>query len=157
VLAGITPALAPTRRYPLHAGWLVQILLACVAQWWNLWRTSTVEWTALLFLWVLAMPSLQYVRAAILLGTPESATSYREHFFAVRHTYFAIGLATAVHSGLSPWVFGQVPWFTLVPGFHAGMLALAGYSVVGLSSANETLHRVLVRFALVLSAIVLAL
>ena len=79
VLAGLTPALAPTRRYPVHAAWLIQTLLVCVTQWWGLWRTSEVEWTAFKFLWILGMPSLAYVRAAILLGTPESVPSYREN------------------------------------------------------------------------------
>jgi hypothetical protein len=156
VLAGITPALAPTRRYPVHAAWLVLTLLACVAQWWGLWRTSTVEWTALGFLWVLAVPSLQYVRAAILLGTPESVPSYREHFFGVRRTYFAIGLATPVHSSLTPWVLGQVQWLTFLPGFHLGMLAIAACCVVGLCSKSETVHRAVAGIALLLSVIVLA-
>jgi hypothetical protein len=156
VLAGITPALAPTRRYSVHAAWLIQILLVCVAQWWGLWRTSTVEWTAFKFLWILAMPSLAYVRAAILLGTPESVPSFREHFFRVRHMYFAIGLATPVHSGLTPWVLGQVPWLTFLPGFHLGMLAIAGYCVVGLSSKSETVHRAVAGIALLLSLVVLA-
>ena len=156
VLAGITQALAPTRRYSLHAAWLIQILLTCAVQWWGLWRTSTVEWTAFKFLWILATPSLVYVRAAILLGTPESVPSYRDHFFQVRRTYFAIGLATPVHSSLTPWVLGQVPWLTFLPGFHLAMLAIAGYCVVGLSSKSETVHRVVAGIALLLSTIVLA-
>lgn len=157
VLAGITPALAPTRRYSVHAAWLAQILLSCVAQWWNLWRTFDVDWTAFRFLWILAMPSLQYVRTAVLVGTPESVVSYQEHFFAVRRTYFAIGLAIPIHSSLSPWVLGNAPWFTFVPGFHPGMLALGIGCLVGLSSSNETLHRALVGLFLLLASIILLL
>ena len=156
VLAGITPALAPTRRYSVHAAWLFLTLLSCVVQWWGLWRTSTVEWTSFKFLWILAMPSLAYVRAAILLGTPESVPSYREHFFEVRRTYFAIGLTTPVHSSLTPWVLEQAPWLTFIPGFHLGMLAIAAYTVVGLSTTNETVHRAVVGIALLLALIVLA-
>lgn len=156
VLAGLAPALAPTRRYSVHAAWLVLTLLACVVQWWGLWRTNTVEWTGFRFLWILAMPSLQYIRAAILLGTPESVPSYREHFFEVRRAYFAIGLAVPAHSSVTPWVLGQVPWLTFMPGFHLGMLGIAGYSIVGLSTTNETTHRVVVGIALLLAMIVLA-
>jgi hypothetical protein len=155
VLAGITPALAPTRRYSVHAAWLILIMLACVVQWWGLWRTSAVEWTAFRFLWILAMPSLQYVRAAVLLGTPESVPSYREHFFGVRRTYFAVGLAIPLHSSATPWVLGQAPWLTFIPGFHLGMLAIAGYCVVGLSTTNETVHRAVAGIALLVALIVL--
>ena len=154
VLAGITPALAPTRRYSVHAAWLVHILLVCATQWWLLWRTSTVEWTALKFVWILALPSLQYVRAAILLGTPESVPSYREHFFGVRRTYFAVSLAVPVHSSLTLWVLGQAPWFTFT-GFHLTMLPIAGFCVVGLASSRETVHRAVVGLALLFSVAVL--
>ena len=102
------------------------------------------------------MPSVAYVRAGILLGTPESVPSYREHFFRVRLPFFAIGLATPVHSSLTPWVLGQVPWLNFLPGFHLSMMAIAGYCVVGLASKSEDVHRAVAGIALLLSLIVLA-
>jgi hypothetical protein len=156
VLAGITPALARDRRYLVHAGWLVQILLVCVLQWWTLWRTSDVEWTAIRFLWILSIPSLQYIRAAILLGASESIDSYRDHFYAVRRMYFSVGLLNAAQGILGSWVLGAVPWLTLAPG-HAGMPVLAAISLVGLISSNEVVHKVLVGVSLLLAAALFAL
>jgi hypothetical protein len=156
VLAGIMPALAADRRYFVHAGWLVQILLVCVLQWWTLWRTIDVEWTAFRFLWILSVPSLQYVRVAILLGTPESIDSYREHFYAVRRTYFSVGVLISVHAALGPWVTGMVPWFTPAP-IHLGTSVLATIMVVGLASSNEVVHKILLGVALLLAAGLFAL
>ena len=147
VLAGATHATAGTRRYLIHSGWLVHILLACVAQWWILWRASSVEWTAFRFLWILALPTLQFFRAAILLGDAESVTSYRDHFYRVRRPYFAVVAAVAVHSALTPWILGMVPWFVAAP-VHPPTAVIAAIAIIGFSSSNERVHALLLCAAL---------
>ena len=119
ILEGLTSTLSHQRRYPVHSVWVAQILLVCVGQWWILWRTASVDWTAFRFLWVLATPAIQYARVAVLLGEPHSVRSYREHFYSVRRVFFGIGVASGVYTVLSPWVLGAVPWLTGAP-IHPG-------------------------------------
>ena len=156
VLAGVNGALASERRYLVHAGWLAHILLACVAQWWVLWSVSTVEWTAFRFLWVLAMPSLQYLRAEVLLGDAGSVASYRDHFYRVRRPYFALAAAVSVHAGLTPWVLGIVPWLTPAP-IHLGASLVAAIALVGFVSRSERVHAILIWLGLGLVAASFAL
>lgn len=143
VLAGLNDAVSSERRYFVHAGWVVHILLACVALWWAIWRNINVEWTAFRFLWVLAVPALQYLRAAVLLGDAGSVASYRDHFYRVRRPYFALVGVVAIHGGLSPWVLGRVPWLTPSPN-HLGASLVAAIALVGFSSSSERLHSILV-------------
>ena len=150
VLAGVNHAVARERRYLVHAGWVVHVPIVCVAQWWILWETNSVEWTAVRFLWVLVAPTLQYLRATVLLGDAGSVISYREHFYRVRRPYFALLAAIAVHAGLGPWVLGMAPWFTLAP-VHATALAIGAIALVGLASHSERVHGVLVCVALALA------
>jgi hypothetical protein len=146
-LAGVNQTVASERRYLVHAGWLAHILLACVAQWWALWRANTVEWTAFRFLWVLGMPSIQYLRAAVLLGDAGSVSSYRDHFYRVRRPFFALGFAVAIHAALTPWVLGLVPWLVPAP-IHTAASVIAVIAVVGFVSSNERVHAIILWIAI---------
>ena len=147
VLAGIQEAFASERRYLVHTGWVVHVLLTCVGEWWLLWRTSAVDWTAFRFLWVLALPTLQYLRAAVLLGDGESVASYHDHFYRVRRPYFALAAIISLHLAFTPWVLGVLPWLT--PGaVHIGASVVGAVALVGLVSRSERVHGALVCVAL---------
>ncbi len=152
LLSGFSPALDERRMYWVHLGWIVVLLLVCVAQWWGLWRMRDVSWTPIRFLYVLSMPGLLFVQAAVLVGEdPGSVNSFREHFFNCRIRFFSVALVTAANVAFSPWVFGIVPWFELAP-VHLGAGPLAALSIAGLRFESVTAHAILVVLGLLLAA-----
>ena len=151
LLSGFSASIDRERRYWIHVGWVVGLLLACVAQWWGLWRMHDVSWDPVRFLWVLAMPGLLLVQATVLVSEePSRVASYRAHYFQQRTRFFALTLASAVVLGLSAWVFGNVPWLRWAP-VHPVALALGGLGAVGLASSKPIVHACLVATALVIS------
>ncbi len=140
LLTGLTPSLEETRRYSIQVAWIVVFLLACVIQWWGMWRYNAedVAWTPIGFLVVLSLPSILFVRAGLLLGpNPDSVESFRSHFYERRISFFALGVVEAALAALSPWVVGIAPWFTLNSGgTHQVALVLAVVSVTGLALKN---------------------
>jgi hypothetical protein len=152
LLSGFSPALDESRRYWIHVGWIVALLLVCVAQWWGLWRMREVPWTPVRFLCVLAMPGLLFVQASVLVSDePSRVESFRVHYFNRRIRFFSVALAQAIVVGLSPWVFGLSPWFAPVP-VHSIAVALAGLSVAGLAFERPVVHAILVALALLIAA-----
>ncbi len=137
LLSGLTPSMDEGRRYLVQIGWIVILLLVCVLQWWIVWRTKPVDWSPLRFLWVLTSPALLFVRTGALVGAdPSAVTSYRTHFYEKRVVFFALGIASAFVAGLTPWILGLIPWFSLAP-IHPTTLTLAGLSLAGMVLRNE--------------------
>lgn len=151
LLSGFSPALDRNRRYWLHLGWVVALILVCVTQWWGLWRMRDVSWTPLRFLWVLSMPGLLYIQAAVLLSdNPAGVESFRIHYFERRVRFFSVALVSAIVTGLSPWIFGHVPWLSPAP-VHSIAVALACIATTGLVVKNSAVHAVLVALSLVIA------
>ena len=152
LLAGFSPALAESRRYWLHIAWLVALLFVCVTLWWGLWGVRQISWTPFRFFWVLSMPGLLFVQAAVLLGDePARVESFRVHYFDHRIPFFSLLLASAVVLGFNPWVFGFVPWLAPAP-FHPVAAVLGGLSVAGLAFKSPAVHAILVAIVLLASA-----
>ncbi len=152
LLAGFPPALAASRRYWLHVAWLVALLFVCVTLWWGLWGVRQISWTPFRFFWVLSMPGLLFVQAAVLLGDePARVESFRVHYFDHRIPFFSLLLASAVVLGFNPWVFGFVPWLAPAP-FHPVAAVLGGLSVAGLAFKSPAVHAILVAIVLLASA-----
>ena len=78
-------------------GWTLALILVLVSNWWLSWRFQAVDWTAIRFLWILSVPSLIYLRAALLItDNPGSIASWSDHFFEVRRRFFGMGIAMTV-------------------------------------------------------------
>ena len=151
LLSGFSAALDQRRMYWVHFGWIVVLLLVCVGQWWGLWRMRDVSWTPVRFLFVLSMPGLLFVQAAVLVGEdPGGVASFREHFFDRRIRFFAVALVGAIDLAFSPWVFGHVPWLELAP-VHAAAAPFAAVSAAGLRFKSHTAHAILVVLGLLLA------
>jgi len=154
LLAGLSPSLESGRRYSLHAAWVVGLLLAAVMQWWVIWRISHVAWTPIRFLWALAIPGIIFVRAGVLLSAhPDEVASFRDHFFAHRIQFFALGVIGGIHAAMSPWVLGIVPWLEFAP-VHPNTISLTVLSTLGLIFKDARVHALIVLVSLlgVLSA-----
>jgi hypothetical protein len=148
LLTGLGPSIEERRRYPIQIAWILTLFLVCIFSWWQLWATREVEWTALRFLWILALPSLLYIRAAILTGSdPREIDSFRDHFFSNRLSFFGMGVATAAYIVLSPWIYGGVPWLSFTP-LHTSAIGLGTLSIAGLIFRQQSAHWVIVLLAL---------
>ena len=152
LLSGFSTALDQSRRYWVHLGWIVVLLLVCVGQWWGLWRMRDVSWTPIRFLFVLSMPGLLFVQAVVLMGEdPGRVDSFCEHFFNRRVRFFSVALVSAIVLAFSPWVFGNVPWLD-VARVHVAAAALVALSVAGMGFKSHATHSVLVVLGLLLAA-----
>ncbi len=152
LLSGFSPALDRNRRYWVHLGWVMVLILVCVGQWWGLWRMRQVSWTPIRFLFVLSMPGLLFVQAAVLMGDdPGRVDSFREHFFNRRVRFFSVALVSAIVLAFSGWVFGLVPWLD-ASRMHLPAAAVVVLSVAGIGLKSHTSHAVLVVFGLLLAA-----
>jgi hypothetical protein len=132
LLNGLIPSFSSGARYPIHFAWVVTLILITVLQWWAFWRANGVEWTAFRFLWALSLPAILFLRVGVLLGErPEEVTSFKDHFFESRVRFFSLGLIAAFLIGLTPWVLGTTPWFSVEP-LHASIIVLAVLSIAGM-------------------------
>ena len=148
LLSGLGPSLEEGRRFPIQIAWIFTLFLVCIISWWRLWAAREVEWTPLRFLWILALPCLLYIRAAILTGSdPRKIDSFRDHFFANRLSFFWMGVANAACIGLTPWVFGGVPWLNFAP-IHPSSIMLGILSIAGLIFRQQSAHWVIVMLSL---------
>jgi len=122
-------------------GWTIAMILVSVSSWWIFWRFQAVEWTPIRFLWILGVPSLIYLRAAILItDNPGSIGSWSDHFFEVRRRFFAMGIALTVASIFLPWIMGLYAWGTPAPG-HAGNVPALILNAMGFATAAPWFHR----------------
>ncbi len=152
LLGGVGSVFDRSRRYWVHAAWVVTLVLVAALQWWSFWGSRDVEWTPIRFLWVLSIPGLLFVAAGVLVGeAPGSVASFRHHFFERRVPFFSLSMASAVIIGLGPWILGQVPWFTSSP-THAVAVALMALSLAGLCLRTHTVHTALVGLGLLVAA-----
>lgn len=151
LLAGLSPSLEETRRYSIHAAWIIVLLLVTVMQWWVAWRMNQVVWTPIRFLWALALPAVVFVRAGVLLSDdPPSVLSFRSYFFEHRVPFFALGIASAAQATLTPWVLGITPWFAFAP-IHPTAVVLVVISISGLVFRSHVAHAIIVAVAVLLA------
>ena len=152
LISGFSPIVREGARYPIHVGWVLQLILVSVMQWWVFWRASQVDWTPIRFLWVLAVPAVMLVRASVLIGEhPEVVESFRDHFFQRRVRFFSLGIASSILGCFGPWVLGIVPWFTAAP-IHPVVILVATISLAGVVLKSPRAHAALLLLSLLLAA-----
>ena len=143
IVSALPSVLATDRRYWTHSVWTVVLLMAAISTWWTIWDLREVEWNALRFLWVLIIPGLIHLRASILVSdVPTEVESWRVHYYESRVAFFGVGVLIAANFAVLPWIMGSVPWFALSPA-QLAFVSLGTISVLGLVSANPSLHAVL--------------
>ena len=148
LLSGLSPSFQVSRRYWIHATWIIVLLLVSVLQWWVFWRALDVTWTPIRFLWALSLPSIVFLRCGALLGdSPSDISSFREHYYKYRVPFFSLGIVAALQGFFSGWVLGIIPWFSFTP-IHVSTFFLAALSLSGLVFKNESFHRALVLITL---------
>ena len=108
-------------------------------------------------MWVVAVPGLTYLQAAVLLSdNPSQVSSWESHYLEVRTRFFGVAMARALHSALLPWVAGAYAWLTPAP-VHIGAVANLFVAVVGLSTASLRVHLALGLMMLVITVLFLFL
>ena len=151
LLSGLSPCLQESKRYPVQVAWVFALMLVGVMQWWVFWRTSRVLWTPTRFLYALSVPAVLFYRAGILLGdAPHEVLSFRDHFYDSRVRFFVLGVVASVQIGLTPWVFGIIPWLSVAP-IHSSTAILAVLSLAGLVFKTHGAHTVIVVLTLLLA------
>jgi hypothetical protein len=151
LLDALRPALAPGRRYWVHAVWLIQKLSHHAFDWWIFWSIGErVAWNAASFLWILLVPGLLFLQATALATTnPSAVASWRDHFFGIRRWFFSVDATLILHSVVSASILRGLPLLHPFRGLQAAGLAI---SIAGAASASPRLHAVLAPLALVLQS-----
>jgi len=131
LLSSLPLAMEPGRRYGVHAAWVFTLILVAALQWWSFWTWRHVAWSPVRFLWALSLPGLLFVQASLLIGETAAVSSFRDRFDERRVRFFSIGIILALSVGLSPWVLGLAPWFTLTPShpISASIIVLYGSAI----------------------------
>ena len=146
---GALRAFRPPGAYPTHAAWIAIKILAHYVYWWSLWQfQSNAEWNFARFV-LLSVPAvILYLQATLLVtSAPQSMPSWREHYFSIAPSFFALNIA---YSLAVPTVF----W--LGDGIFRGWAALpavatfVGLSTIAMLSKSERTHRVIAILSLVL-------
>lgn len=149
LLDGVRPAVAPGRRYWIHALWLVQKLFNLAFSWWVFWSLREgVSWTVASFIWILIVPSLLFLQATALATTdPGSVVSFRDHFWSIRRWFFTVDVVLMVHSMITASFLRGIPILHPLRGLQAAGLTI---SVLGAVSASPALHAAIAPVALAL-------
>ena len=140
LVGSVSSVFAADRRYWVHIVWLGVILFASISTWWGNWSLREVEWNTLRFVWALLGPALIHARVTILVSeAPGSVASWRDHYFANRVLFFAIGVAISLNGFLIGWVMGLAPWgaFTV---YHPPSAILLTVSLIGLVTERPAVH-----------------
>ena len=148
ILANLRAVLHPPRRYWVHTLWVVHMLLIHVVLWWGFWAYRDVEsWNLGYFGLVLLNPALLFVCSnALVVSQSSDETSWEEHFFSVRKSFFVVRGLIAVIPTLRSWLLLDTPIF--IPARLPGLLMLI-VCVVGVLTANRRVHGALALIGLV--------
>jgi hypothetical protein len=152
LLDGIRPAIAPGRRYWVHALWLVQKLLNLAFSWWVFWSLREgVSWNVASFVWILIVPSLLFLQAtALATANPSGVVSWRDHFYAIRRWFFSVDVVLMLHSLITASLLRGIPLVHPLRGLQAAGLTI---SILGVTSASPSLHAALAPIALALQSL----
>jgi len=140
-LLGALPAsLQRDRWYWVHSLWVVNLLLATLGSWWEIWSYREAAWTPSGFFALVAIPSIIYLRAAVLLSDqPRDVLSWRDRYYAVLRPFFILQLVGSIHFVTAPWVISGVvrPNATLV-----GSAAFAALAIMAAGWRAPRLHEI---------------
>lgn len=141
LLGALPAALQPGKRYWVHALWIASLLGVTLDSWWRIWSYREVEWNPIAFVSLLAVPSIIFLRASILLGDqPSQISSWQDRYYKVRRPFFLLQLLASANFIASHWLITG----TMLP--TSTLVGLALFSMLALSailSAAPRLHEVI--------------
>jgi hypothetical protein len=148
LLSSFREVFDPTRRFWVHATWVVHLLLLHVFTWWSLWAFRDVHWTLATFGIILLPPVILFVcSSALVPSNASSVTSWEEHFFRVRGWFFAVRSLFIVAAGYRSWLLLDK---SVLESPNAVSIPLFGVCIAGALIANRRAHGVLAVAAMVL-------
>jgi hypothetical protein len=138
LLGALPAALQPGRRYWVHALWIASLLGVTLDSWWRFWSYREVDWHPTAFVILLAVPSIIFLRAAILIGyQPYEVSSWRTHYYKVRRPFFLLQLLAALNMIASHWIITD----TILPvNVLSGTALFSVLALLAVIFANPRLH-----------------
>jgi hypothetical protein len=112
ILLNLREVFDPTRRYWVHALWVVHALFVHILVWWSLWAYRDVEaWNLATFTLVLLPPGMLFVMTSALVpNTSSSIESWETHFYVVRRWVFTARSLVLIAAGYRTWLLlGKSP------------------------------------------------
>jgi len=147
LLGGLPAALQPGKRYWVHSLWIFSLLSVTIASWWHIWWYRDAIWNPTRFLALLFIPSIIYLRAAILLSNqPHSVSSWRTHYYNVRRPFFLLQVLGMCNYIAAPWVIIGVQ---LTATELIGSAFFTTFAVVAAFSDRPRLHEILAVISLI--------
>ena len=141
LLEGARDSFDPTRRYWIHALWVLTKLMNAALVFWGGWVYRDVDsWNFAEFLVLIAVPGIIFLQAhALVTPHPHAVADWRAHFWSVRRFFFVANVIQIVINFVTVYSVSDVSF----PSVEAVPLALILLlSVVGAASSNERVHAV---------------
>jgi protein-S-isoprenylcysteine O-methyltransferase Ste14 len=141
LIGGISVALAPSRRYWPHLLLTSSLLLEIAAGFWTFWSLRDVHWNFFGFLVALfVVGTLCYLAAVLVPENAAAVVSWRAHYSAVRHRWYAglalFGVAMAANATVN---LG----FPLAHPSRVIQAYALGLGIIGAVSSRDRVHEVL--------------
>ena len=139
LLDGLRPTFDESRRYWVHAIWVVITLNAHVLTWWTQWSLARdVEWNYGRFLWLLVGPGILYLMStALVTDAPRAVPSWRDHYFEIRRWFFGAAALLNLNVHLTSYFLYGRPLLTTESLAGASIL---GITLLGFWSSNPRHH-----------------
>ena len=138
LLGALPAAVRRDRRYWVHLLWIVNLILATLGSWWRIWMFRETEWTPIAFFALLAIPSIIYLRASVLVSdAPREILSWRDYYYGSRRPFFLLQVVGAVNFIAAPLLISRA----LLPTESVpGTVSVAILAVLAVYSASPRLH-----------------
>ena len=141
-LSGVPHAIQRERRYWVHLTWLGSTLATVLLMFWGFWWARDVEWNIITFAWALLLPGVLYVFVSLLVPQdPSTVTSWKQHFYTVRHRLFVTAIAWDITGAFTGPILTGGEIYLPVAFVFAGALAIHS---VGAISRKPTVHAIIV-------------
>ena len=140
LLEGLRDSFDPTRRYWIHAVWVVGKLINALLIFWAGWmiRDEVETWNFAQFVISLGPPAILYLQAHTLVTAhPDQVTDWRRHFWQIRRWFFGTNALLPLYNGLAIYLLAgrEFPSAELGP-----LIVVLLLSVLGIAHSNERLH-----------------
>jgi hypothetical protein len=140
LLEGLRDTFDSTRRYWIHAVWVVGKLINALIIFWGTWmiRDEVETWNFAQFVISLGPPGIIYLQAHTLVTAhPDQVTDWRRHFCQIRRWLFGANALLPLYNAFALYVLAgrEFPSAELGP-----LIAVLLLSVLGFAYSNERLH-----------------
>jgi hypothetical protein len=131
------------RPYWLHGAWVGLLVVFSLLLWWTFWNYRDIQdWTFFRFVLYLSPVIIFYFLTSIAIPDPsEAVADLKEYYFSNRGGFFGTFAIQAVFAGLTAVVVRGLP---LLDASNLFRLAMVILMIVGIRSASERVHAVLV-------------